>query len=162
VQAEHPFPLLQASGLSLVMTPNPATGHQLAAEAIDRLTRSDQYIYMYSPEGGMPFMAGRPPASRFLYNSPLIDSFGSAIASSYDSSADRRQLLVDLVRHPPSLIAVRAFIRSPRSVRSFPAFEHLMCSRYRVRAYIQGFLMYVPHRQSRQEQTACYARFGVL
>ena len=161
VQAERAYPILTLGGVTVAMTPTPAVGHQLAGEAIDRLVGPRGYLYMYSPEGGMYFVVDRPNASRFLYNTPLIGSFGSALTPAYDASTDRREMLSDIRAHQPAIIAVRAFRRAPRAIRAFPAFEYILCSRYRVKAHVQGFLLFVPDTRTAGQQAACFRRFAV-
>ena len=160
IVGEHPYPILSVLGLTLEMTPVPATGHQLAGVRIDQLTKPGQRIYLFSPEGGYYFVTNRPPASRFIFDSPLIDTFGSAYSNAYNSIADRRELLSDLSRNKPALIAVRAFNRSPAAVRAFPQFARYLCSGYRLREYYQGFLMYVPGKATASDRK-CLAAFGI-
>jgi len=94
------FPVVSRLGVQAVtgrIVPDRAASQVIpTAEFVRSNTKPDDHLLVWGVAGGVYFLAGRPPASRFLYAYPLL-------TPSYGDSAVAL-LLDDLRRTPPALI----------------------------------------------------------
>ncbi|MBN2498850.1 MAG: glycosyltransferase family 39 protein [Deltaproteobacteria bacterium] len=94
-----------------------AADTRAAAQRIRAETKPDDPIFVWGFEPGVYFLSGRRPASRFLYDYPLLPQFG-ALQERFVA-----RLLADLRARPPRLFAV--IRRDPNDLEAEDSFAQL-------------------------------------
>lgn len=109
-------------------------------------TRSDAPVFVWGFEPVIYWLAGRAPASRFIYDVPQRTRWQRARA--------RQDLMHDLAMHPPAAIVVQHndvfpmvtgdTLDSHRALATFPELDRMLDTRYELVKTIEDFDVFVP------------------
>jgi hypothetical protein len=114
-------------------------------------TRSEQPIFIWGFEPVIYWLSDREPSSRFIYDVPQ--------RTSWERDYARRELLADLRKKPPALFIVQQNdvfrgvtgddLDSRRALRTFPALDQLLETRYELVKTVEDFQIYALRSQPR-------------
>lgn len=130
------YGLFKVSGMSVSLVASTPSPDETLAEAIVSLSQPTERVFIWGISSGAYTLSGRQPASRFLYDMPVVDSFGMVQSSGYNTRIATTELMRDLEAYPPRVIAVQT--AGPGTVTPIPALRtflrntyHLSSLRYR-------------------------------
>ncbi len=112
-------------------------------------TPPDARVFVWGFEPVIYWLAGRDPASRFIYDVPQRTPWQRARA--------RHDLMQELAAHPPTAIVVQRndvfpmvtgdTLDSRRALATFPELEHLITTRYELTTTIEDFDVYYANHE---------------
>ncbi|HSU38861.1 MAG TPA: glycosyltransferase family 39 protein [Polyangiaceae bacterium] len=107
-------------------------------------------VFVWGFEPVIYWLAGREPASRFIYDVPQ--------RTPWQRQRARHDMMQDLALHPPAAIVVQRndvfpmvtgdTLDSRRALATFPEFERLLDTRYELATTIEDFDVFVPAHRS--------------
>jgi hypothetical protein len=122
------------------------TADRAVALELKRHTPANAPVFVWGFEPVIYWLAGREPATRFIYDVPQ--------RTPWQRERARRELMQDLVAHPPAAIVVQHndvfpmvtgdTLDSRRALPTFPELERLIDSRYELATTIEDFDLYFP------------------
>jgi len=135
--------------LATVADVNLVADRSVALELRSR-TRGTAPVFVWGFEPVIYWLAGREPASRFIYDVPQ--------RTPWQRDRARHDMMQDLALHPPAAIVVQRndvfpmvtgdTLDSRRALATFPEFERLLDTRYELATTIEDFDVFMPAHRS--------------
>jgi ABC-type hemin transport system substrate-binding protein len=102
---------------------------------------------VWGANAGLYFLTGRRPATRYIYNFPLIGRIGDTIVSSAVPPGLHQVYMEELAAAEPAAIIIAPDRLDPSSgdqLSRVPQLEHFIAGRYRLVHTDEGYRIYFP------------------